>query len=63
MACTKCKKFPCALIEDLAGHYPVLIQDGERMQEIGLEKWVKEQEERAKCGVVYADIRYSWTLC
>ena len=58
--CPKCKEYPCALIEDHATHYPTVIQDGKRMQKIGVEKWVKEQEERAERGVVYADIRYPW---
>ena len=58
--CPQCKDYPCALIQSLAEHYPILIQDGKRLQKIGLEKWVKEQEERAKRGVVYADIRYPW---
>jgi hypothetical protein len=31
---------------------------GKRMQKVGIEKWVKEQEERVKREVVYADIRY-----
>jgi hypothetical protein len=63
----KCNSLPAmqriparALIQSLAEHYPTLIQDGKRLQKIGLEKWVKEQEERAKRGVVYADIRYPW---
>jgi len=58
--CPRCKDYPCTLIQSLAEHYPTLIQDGKRLQKIGLEKWVKEQEERAKHGVVYADIRYPW---
>lgn len=43
--CTQCKEYPCALVQDIAEHYPTLIQDGKRLQKIGLEKWVKEQEE------------------
>ena len=58
--CTQCKEYPCKLIQNLAEHYPTIIQDGKRLQKISLEKWVKEQEERAKRGVVYADIRYPW---
>ena len=58
--CTQCREYPCKLIQNLAEHYPTLIQDGKRLQKIGLEKWVKEQDERAKRGVVYADIRYPW---
>ena len=58
--CTQCKEYPCKLIQALAEHYPTIIQDGKHLQKIGLEKWVKEQEERAKRSVVYADIRYPW---
>lgn len=56
--CPQCEKYPCTLIEALAEHYPTLIQDGKRLQKIGLERWIEEQEERAKRGFVYADIRY-----
>lgn len=55
--CPQCKEYPCTLIEALAEHYPTLIQDGKRLKKIGVEKWLKEQEERAQRGVVYADIR------
>ncbi len=41
--CPQCKEYPCAFIQSLAEHYPTLIQDGKRLQKIGLEKWVKEQ--------------------
>lgn len=58
--CPQCKEYPCMLIQSLAEHYPTLIQDGKRLQKIGLEKWVKEQKEKAKRDVVYADIRYPW---
>jgi hypothetical protein len=57
--CPKCKDYPCTFIKSLAEHYQTLIQDGKRMQKVGIEKWVKEeQEEKVKHEVVYADIRY-----
>jgi len=58
--CTQCEEYPCKLIHTLAEHYPTIIQDGKRLQKIGLESWVKEQEKRAKRDVVYADTRYPW---
>jgi len=58
--CPQCDEYPCQLITALAQHYPTIIQDGKRLRKIGLEKWVKEQQERAKRGVVYADTRYPW---
>jgi hypothetical protein len=56
--CPQCKNYPCMLIQSLSEHYPTLIQDGKRLQMVGIEKWVKEQEKRVERGVVYADIRY-----
>lgn len=37
--------------------YPTLIANGRRMKEIGPDAWIREQEERAKTGFAYADIR------
>lgn len=55
--CPLCAEYPCGLIEGLAEHYVTAIQDGRRLLKIGLKKWVEEQEERARRGVVYADTR------
>jgi kynurenine formamidase len=33
--------------------------DGKRLKEIGIEAWVAEQQERAKTGFAYCDIRYA----
>ena len=38
--------------------YPTLIADNRRLQAVGLEQWLSEQQGRAQRGVVYADIRY-----
>jgi hypothetical protein len=56
--CARCTDFPCAHIETMAARYPILIADNRRLQAVGLEQWLAEQEERARRGVVYADIRY-----
>lgn len=58
--CPFCAEYPCSLIESLAEHYVMVIQDGKRLRKIGLKAWVKEQEARAKRGVVYADTRVPW---
>ena len=58
--CPLCDEYPCKLINDLAEHYVMAIQDGKRLRKIGLEAWVKDQEARAKRGVVYADTRIPW---
>jgi len=55
--CADCEEFPCHRIEGLAKGYINLIPDMKRMKEIGFDKWFEEQQERAKTGFVYADIR------
>lgn len=59
-ACPFCAEYPCRMIEDLAKHYVTAIQDGKRLKKIGLKAWLREQEERAQRGVVYADTRIPW---
>ena len=56
--CSECSAFPCHHVEALAARYPTLIADNRRLQAVGLEQWLSEQEERARRGVVYADTRY-----
>lgn len=56
--CSQCADFPCAHVKALAARYPTLLADNARRQEVGLEKWLEEQSERADRGVVYTDIRY-----
>ena len=56
--CSQCADFPCSRIEALGAIYPTLIADNRRLQLVGLEQWLAEQEERARRDVVYADIRY-----
>lgn len=56
--CSSCKDYPCDKMKGLAKKEPTLVADGTRQKEIGLAKWVEEQEERCKTGFCYADIRY-----
>jgi hypothetical protein len=55
--CSECSDYPCDEVTALGESYPILIPDGRRMQKIGLEKWIEEQQERANRGFTYADIR------
>ena len=55
--CPFCKEYPCERIKDLADSYVMLLTDGKRMKSIGLDKWIKEQEERGATGFTYVDIR------
>ena len=56
--CVFCEEYPCKRVLGIAKGYPTLIADGKKMKEIGMEKWIQEQEERSKTGFAYADIRY-----
>lgn len=55
--CVFCEEFPCKRVLEIARGYPTLVADGERMKEIGIEAWIREQEERGKTGFAYVDIR------
>ncbi|HOW70573.1 MAG TPA: DUF3795 domain-containing protein [Phycisphaerae bacterium] len=56
-ACPFCDEYPCHRIEGLAKGYVNLIPDGMRMKEIGLDRWIEEQEARKATGFCYVDIR------
>lgn len=56
--CCHCTDFPCDPVQALAARYPTLLADNQRLQAVGLQQWLDEQEERARRGVIYADIRY-----
>lgn len=56
-ACPLCPDFPCDRLAML-NHYPLLVSDGKRMRQIGVEKWVEEQEAREAAGFAYVDVRY-----
>jgi hypothetical protein len=55
--CPLCTQYPCDLIKQFARSEPTLIFDGERMKEIGLEKWIDEQYERRRRDFSYDDVR------
>ena len=55
--CSFCEDWPCEKVQGIAKGYPTLLADGKRMREIGIDAWIKEQEERAKTGFSYVDIR------
>jgi len=54
--CVECRDYPCERL-DMLKHYHTLRADNERLRAVGLERWVAEQEERARCGFCYADVR------
>lgn len=56
-ACPFCDEYPCERILGIAKGYVNLLADGARMREIGLARWIEEQEERKATGFAYADIR------
>ncbi len=55
--CVDCEEYPCDRVLQIAKGYPTLIADGRRMKEMGTDAWIREQEERAKTGFAYVDIR------
>jgi len=55
--CVYCEEYPCERVLEIAKGYPTLLADGKRIKEVGIDKWIQEQEERAKTGFSYVDIR------
>ena len=55
--CADCADYPCEHILTLGRSEPTLIADGQRMQAIGLEAWIDEQQERRRLGFCYSDVR------
>jgi len=55
--CAFCNEYPCNRILGIAKGYPMLLSDGQRMKEKGIDTWIQEQEERRKTGFAYVDIR------
>ncbi|MBN2210736.1 MAG: DUF3795 domain-containing protein [Sedimentisphaerales bacterium] len=55
--CVFCAEYPCRRIKSIAKGYPTLLADGQRIKAIGMDAWIAEQQERAKTGFAYADIR------
>lgn len=57
VVCPLCADFPCERLKILH-KYPLFLADARRMQQVGLDAWVAEQEERAAAGFAYADVRF-----
>jgi len=55
--CPLCADYPCEMIQEFARTEPTFIFDGKRMKEIGLEKWIDEQEVRRQNGFCYGNMR------
>ncbi len=55
--CPFCADYPCSKVEALGERYPNLLADGKRLATIVIAAWIAEQEERARAGFCYADIR------
>jgi hypothetical protein len=55
--CADCAEYPCERVAGVGRTYPTLLADNVRMKEVGVEKWLAEQRERAATGFAYCDIR------
>ena len=55
--CAFCEDYPCEMIINFGKSEPLLIHDGMRIKEIGIEAWIEEQEKRKEKGFNYSDIR------
>ncbi len=56
-ACPLCEEYPCDRIRAIATRYVTLIGDGERLREVGVDRWIDEQKARQARGFAYVDLR------
>ena len=49
--CADCKDFPCQKLTDFTRRYPFILENNLRIREIGLEKWLLEQDALVAQGV------------
>ena len=57
VACPLCTNYTCPHL-NMPEHYPLRAVDGQRMQAVGIEQWIAEQEARARRGFAYVDVRF-----
>lgn len=55
--CPLCGEYPCDRIRMVARSEPTLLHDGQRIQTLGLDAWIDQQDQRRRAGFCYADIR------
>lgn len=55
--CAYCQDYPCKRIHAIAEGYTMLLAEARRVKKIGLDAWIREQQERAETGFAYVDIR------
>jgi len=55
--CPQCEQYPCERVRLFGTSEPLLLADGHRIRERGLDSWIEEQERRRQDGFCYADIR------
>lgn len=55
--CNVCLEFPRQHLT-LLRRYPTWMADNERMREVGLKRWITEQEARVARGFAYIDIKF-----
>jgi hypothetical protein len=66
-SCKDCRRFPCesliAFSEDSSPHHHTAIDNILRMKELGVEKWIEEQEQRWACKNCGHSFRWYSELC
>jgi len=65
--CSDCPDFPCSLVTDFNNdgmrHHAEVLENLRRMQEIGLEAWLKKEEERWRCPQCQAPVDWYAQTC
>ncbi|HOA29626.1 MAG: hypothetical protein KBB33_07995 [Candidatus Cloacimonetes bacterium] len=57
--CAFCDDFPCATLKILTNAYPFILKNNGRIREIGIEAWLREQDEHVANGVTHRSLKQS----
>lgn len=58
--CALCQDYPCEKLAPLASHYLFLYENGRRIQELGLDAWLQEQDALVAEGVSHKSLIEDW---
>lgn len=64
--CYKCEKYPCPQLLEFANaaeHRKVIFENNQRIREVGLRKWLEEQDKKWRCPVCKGKVSFYNVRC
>jgi len=54
--CAFCDDYPCTILTEFAQAYPFILKNNERILELGIDAWLREQDEMVAIGVTHKSL-------